>query len=117
MALSPRLNWSFGGVLPSQQLLQVLHREGLTSGPLLADAFVTLEQLEGFAESEEMSAQIAEELAKAWSRARTALPFWLQPAKRSRPVQLSLPLAATVHSVPCAGQLAFTIQCIHQSEK
>ena len=79
---SPRFVWAFGGMAPCDELGQILAREQIESGVLLADAFPSLDKLQNFAAKSMCSAQATSQLALAWARARSAVDVWAQAGPR-----------------------------------
>ena len=79
---SPRFVWAFGGMAPCDELGQILAREQIESGVLLADAFPSLDKLQNFAAKSMCSAQATSQLALAWARAKSAVDVWAQAGPR-----------------------------------
>ena len=89
--LSPRLRWAFyDGVSP--KLAEPLEAEGITSGPLLADAFTCIDELRSWAGKSIIAEGVASELARGWSKAAAAASVWAVERPPAKPRQIPFPV-------------------------
>ena len=75
---SPRLSWAFGSNGPCEEVLDLLAKEHIDSGVLLADAFSSLAGGEAFAAMRGCSVEATSQLALAWTRANSVADLWAE---------------------------------------
>lgn len=90
---SPRLSWAFGSNGPCEEVLDLLAKEHIDSGVLLADAFSSLAGVEAFAAMSGCSVEATSQLALAWTRANSVADLWAETGVRLSKLAVA-PLAA-----------------------